>query len=112
MQSQSPEKLADTLNALAHKRRVLIFRTLQKDADTGRSFAHLAKSTGLCDSSLTHHLRVLERSGLVQRRKKGAISQYSLNTGEFRHEVQALLADCVNIPLTSAGQGPRLSVPA
>lgn len=112
MSHQSPDLLAETLNALAHKRRVLIFRSLHDDPQAGQSFAHLAQQTGLCDSSLTHHLRVMERSGIVKRQKAGATSHYSLSVDGLRVKIQKLLADCVEIPLQNAGRGPRLSIPA
>jgi ArsR family transcriptional regulator len=74
----SNETLALSFKALAHPRRVRIFRLLATTPEAGDSFLSLQKHTGLCESSLSHHIREMERSGLLLRRRKGVFARHVL----------------------------------
>ena len=60
------------MSALAHPRRVLIFDRLVDANPDGLTFEGLLRETGLSVSTLSHHLRPMVDSGLVERRRKGA----------------------------------------
>lgn len=77
------EKFALTFRALAHPRRAAIFRLLADDPTVGATYRSLQRASGICDASLIHHLRDMERSGLIRRRRKGAEVTYLLETAVF-----------------------------
>lgn len=77
------DTFARHFKALSHPRRVRIFRLLAERPETGNSFSALQQATRLCDSSLSHHLREMERSGLVRRRRRGTFVAFTLETGPF-----------------------------
>ncbi len=88
------DPLARICDSLAHDRRVHIFRILHSRPETGRSFAHLADATGLAPSSLVHHLRAMERYGLIFRRTKGASTEYCLRLDPLKSVFADLLRTC------------------
>jgi ArsR family transcriptional regulator len=70
--------------ALGHERRLRILQTLSSDPSSGRTLGRLEVSTRLARASLLHHLRQLERAGLVRRRKRGAETEYSSDLSPVR----------------------------
>ena len=79
----SNETLARNFKALAHPRRAMIFRLLAKHPETGDSLDRLERATRLQYSSLVHHLREMERCGLMRRHRRGSEVAYRLVPGEF-----------------------------
>lgn len=77
------DALARNFKALSHPRRAMIFRLLARRPETGDSFDRLAQATRLQPSSLVHHLREMERCGIVRRRRRGLEVAYRLATGEL-----------------------------
>ena len=77
------EALARNFKALSHPRRALIFRLLAKRPEAGDSFDRLKEATRLKRSSLIHHLREMERCGLIRRRRRGQEVAYRLVPGEL-----------------------------
>lgn len=67
----SDQTVAIAFTALAHPRRVRLFRLLAEHPELGRSVTELQQATGYKDAPLLHHLRVLERAGLITRRRTG-----------------------------------------
>lgn len=79
MSHQDSAAIAATAFALGHKRRIDIFRLLHERPETGATLGALEIASGLARGSLIHHLRTLERSGLVRRRTKGSATEYRAN---------------------------------
>lgn len=75
--------LARNFKALAHPRRMLIFQLLASQPEAGDSLDRLRQATRLRYSSLVHHLREMERCGLVRRRRRGPEVAYRLVTDEL-----------------------------
>jgi ArsR family transcriptional regulator, arsenate/arsenite/antimonite-responsive transcriptional repressor len=75
--------LARTFKALAHPRRAMFFRLLVLRPETGASLETLVAASGLPWSSAVHHLREMERCGVLSRRRKGRYMVYSLTPGEL-----------------------------
>ena len=87
------EKRSLHYKALAHPRRARIFRLLFENSHTGFSFLTLQAATRLRPSSLAHHIREMERCGLVRRQRKGnrvSVSLTPLSLAEASYEVFAL----------------------
>ena len=74
----SDQTIATAFNALAHPRRVFLFRLLVEHPELGRSVTELQRATGFKDAPLLHHLRVLERAGLIRRRRTGSTVTHAL----------------------------------
>jgi DNA-binding transcriptional ArsR family regulator len=87
--------LARAFRAIAHPRRAGIFRLLLDRPETGQSFQKLQHATGLCDSSLVHHLREMERCGLIRRRRKGVFVTYLLSLADFQKTVAETASLCL-----------------
>ncbi|MEC7763493.1 MAG: helix-turn-helix domain-containing protein [Pseudomonadota bacterium] len=77
------DKIALIFNALAHPRRARIFRLLVDDSRNGQTYATLRAATGLSNAALIHHVRVMEASGLIRRKRRGAEVSYLLDSAEF-----------------------------
>ena len=83
--------LALHFKALAHPRRVRLFRLLAERPEVGRSFQALQGETGLCDSSLSHHLWEMERCGVIRRRRRGTFMTFTLQTAGLAGSAKAML---------------------
>lgn len=66
MPHDTPDVAAN--NAFSHPRRLRLLRLLALAPEDGMRLAQLQAATGYAEAPLGHHLRVLERSGLVTRR--------------------------------------------
>jgi len=77
------DTLSRNFKALSHPRRSMIFRLLAKRPAAGDSFDRLKQATRLHRSSLIHHLREMERCGLIRRHRRGAEVAYRLTPAEL-----------------------------
>jgi DNA-binding transcriptional ArsR family regulator len=94
-----PAKIARSCKALAHTRRVLLFEALAREPGLGQSYRALQKALKMPENSLVHHLDVMERGGLVHRRRDGS-------------EVHVLLTpNALLQTLVAAGLTARQAVP-
>lgn len=75
--------LSRNFKALAHPRRAMIFRILSLRPEQGSSLDSLLGATRLSPSSLVHHLREMERCGLLARHRRGVNVVYAVRPGEF-----------------------------
>lgn len=85
------EVLARNFKALAHPRRAMIFQLLARQPDAGDSLDRLRQATRLRLSSLVHHLREMERCGLIRRRRHGGEVAYRIVTGELNAALGAAI---------------------
>jgi len=63
------------LNALAQEHRLNIFRLLVQAGEAGMAVGELAKATGLPGATLTNHLHILRRAGMVSDERQGRVIQ-------------------------------------
>lgn len=82
------EKLALSFKALSHPRRAMIFRLLAERPEAGKSLDRLLHATGLRYSSLVHHVREMERCGLIRRQRRGPEVAYLLTPGELTRALE------------------------
>ncbi|MEM7241877.1 MAG: winged helix-turn-helix domain-containing protein [Pseudomonadota bacterium] len=76
------EQISIAFNALAHPRRVRIFRALQRFGIL--SFEDIAAITKIPAPSLTHHIRVLKRAGFVLSKPRGSYTDFRLDQAQFQ----------------------------
>lgn len=94
MTKHEDRHLARAFRALSHPRRAALFRLLAEHPCAGASYRQLQVSSRLCTSSLTHHIREMERCGLIRRRRKGGTVAYLLepaSLGTALSETERLL---------------------
>ncbi len=94
MISNNDVKIARRFNALSHPRRARIFRLLSEYPAAGQSFGRLVQETGFAASALIHHLREMERCGLIRRKRKGVEVSYFLTTAPLAQTISAVLGQC------------------
>ena len=97
MQSAADEA-SELLKALANRHRLLILCQL---VDRERSVGELAEFLGIRDSTVSQHLALLRRDGLVAARREGQTIWYSISSAPAR----ALLQTLYRIYCTPAPRG-------
>ncbi|MBY9019556.1 MAG: winged helix-turn-helix transcriptional regulator [Candidatus Lokiarchaeota archaeon] len=86
------EKFTDDLSiffsALANKKRVMIINILKKK---DRCVCEIEAVLDESQSSVSHHLRILEKSGLIRGVKKGKFTHYEIIEEKMKHFVNLLI---------------------
>ena len=80
--------------ALSQETRLNIVRLLVREGPQGLTAGVLAERLGAPPSTLSFHLKELEREQLVQARREGRRIHYSADYAGLRGLVDFLLADC------------------
>ncbi len=87
-------EIALRFKALSHPRRALIFRLMTENPEICQSYSQLQVATRLSPSSLVHHLREMERCGLIRRQRKGVYVTYFLTTNTLADANRNVLGLC------------------
>lgn len=64
-------RAASTFAALGSEQRLAVLRTLVRAGPDGLTIGALGERTGVTGSTLTHHMKILAASGLVQQVRDG-----------------------------------------
>lgn len=84
------EEVCETLKAMAHPIRLQMLIGLVKDeCNVGK----IQKKLGLPQSTVSQHLAILRRNGLVQARREGVKVCYRVSDPRVRGLVETLLRD-------------------
>lgn len=70
-------KTVDALSALAHEHRLSIFRLLVEAGPEGKAAGDIAEALDMAPSSLSFHLTLLNRAGLIYQRRESRSLIYS-----------------------------------
>jgi DNA-binding transcriptional ArsR family regulator len=84
----------DVLDALAHGRRLELFRLLVRVGPEGLPAGELGQRAGLPPASRNFHLTRLETAGLVVKRRDGRKILYAADFGRVRELATFLVAEC------------------
>jgi DNA-binding transcriptional ArsR family regulator len=84
----------NALGALSQETRLDAFRLLVKLAPDGLPAGEIAERLGVVQNTMSAHLGVLARSGLIQSRRKGRIVEYAVDYEAVRGFLAFLLQDC------------------
>lgn len=79
------EALADALKAVADPMRVKILHRLASAAPEGVCVCDLTAPLGLAQPSVSYHLQILRKAGLVDRRQERNFAYYSVRPGALDH---------------------------
>jgi len=82
------------LNALAQEHRLNIFRLLVQAGEAGMALGELAKATGLPGATLTNHLHILRRAGMVSDERQGRVIQCRANYKQMNALLGFLTENC------------------
>jgi len=77
--------LAEALKAVAEPMRIKILHRLASAAPHGVCVCDLTAPLGLAQPSVSYHLRILRRAGLVDRRQERTFAYYSVRPGALDH---------------------------
>jgi DNA-binding transcriptional ArsR family regulator len=86
--------ISRTFNALAHKRRVILFELLLNHPKKSLAFGQLQQLSKIPEAPLAHHLRVLEKGGLIRRKVKGRYTYFKLYLSHFRTTLELVENHC------------------
>ena len=84
----------DAFSALAHETRLTVFRLLIKEGDQGLSAGIIAQQLKVQPSTLTAHLHILRRSGLIQSTRQKQKILYSADISGTRDLLRFLTQEC------------------
>lgn len=84
----------DALGALAHERRLAIYRLLVQRGPEGLPAGTIGDRVGLVPSSLTFHLQNLQRAGLITQRRESRQLYYAADFPVMSDLVGYLTENC------------------
>jgi ArsR family transcriptional regulator len=87
-------KAISALNALGQESRLRVFRLLIKRHPRGMAAGDIAKKVDVPTNTLSSHLAVLSRAGLVISQKQGRSVIYAVNLDGTRKLLAFLFEDC------------------
>jgi DNA-binding transcriptional ArsR family regulator len=82
------------LNALAQEHRLNLYRLLVQAGDEGMAVGELAEATGLPGATLTNHLHILRRAGMVSDERQGRVIQCRANYAQMNALLGFLTENC------------------
>jgi ArsR family transcriptional regulator len=82
------------LNALAQEHRLTLFRLLVQAGEEGMAVGELAAATGLAGATLTNHLHILRRAGMVSDERRGRVIQCRANYTQMNELLGFLTDNC------------------
>ncbi len=83
-----------TLSALSQETRLETFRLLVKTAPDGLPAGEIGKKLGVVQNTMSAHLSVLERCGLITSRRLGRSIEYTADFTHIRALLLFLMQDC------------------
>lgn len=88
------KRVIGVLSALAQHTRLRVFRTLVKSEPEGLAAGELARQSGAPHNTMSTHLAVLSRAGLVTPERHSRHIIYRADLSIFREAMLYLLKDC------------------
>ena len=82
------------LAALAHQHRLAIFRRLVAEGPSGLAAGEIAKRVGIAPTSLSFHMKELDRAGLMRSWRDGRFIRYSVDIEGMRQLLSFLTEEC------------------
>jgi ArsR family transcriptional regulator, arsenate/arsenite/antimonite-responsive transcriptional repressor len=88
------EQAIEALSALAHATRLKVFRLLVGHGAGGLPAGEIAKKVGVPATTMSTHLGILSRAGVIVARRESRIIYYALHIAGTRELFKHLLDDC------------------
>jgi ArsR family transcriptional regulator len=80
LSADDAEHLAACLKALADPARLRLLSLIQSQPGSEACVCHLTEPLGLAQPTVSHHLKVLLRAGLVEREQRGSWAYFRVNS--------------------------------
>jgi ArsR family transcriptional regulator, arsenate/arsenite/antimonite-responsive transcriptional repressor len=98
------------LAALAHEHRLAIFRRLVAVGPSGLNAGEIARRAGIGATSVSFHMKELDRAGLVRSWRDGRFVRYAVHIEGMRQLLSFLTEECCDgdPELCGAGLTPAL----
>jgi DNA-binding transcriptional ArsR family regulator len=87
-------KALEALAALAHETRLEVFRLLVQAGREGLPAGEIASELGVVQNTMSTHLSVLSRAGLVRKERNGRVIRCSADFEGMQALMAYLLRDC------------------
>jgi ArsR family transcriptional regulator, arsenate/arsenite/antimonite-responsive transcriptional repressor len=84
------KQMAALFDALGHYRRVIIYRALKRAGSKGVSVGMLSQSTGIGETNLAHHLRMMKKGKIIRSNTVGRFTFLVLNQDELANMFEAI----------------------
>lgn len=84
----------DALAALAQESRLAVFRLLVKAGQEGLAAGEIAGRLGIVQNTLSSHLGILSRAGLIRASREGRSIRYFADFQGMRDLLAFLMEDC------------------
>lgn len=84
----------DVFSALAQSTRISVFRLLVKVGPAGLPALEISRRLGIVPSTLSGHLAILKRSGILTATRHQREIHYAANLAEVNALIGFLLSDC------------------
>ena len=94
MEDMASARAVEALSALAHGHRLAVFRLLVKAGPDGMPAGDVARDIGALPNTLSTHLAILNRAGLIRSRREGRSVIYTTDYDGMRGLLGFLVADC------------------
>ena len=104
------ETAINAFAALAQESRMAIYRLLVKEEPHGLSVGEVSRRLDIVPSTLSGHLSVLRRSGLVKATRHSTEIHYSANLDAIGNLVRFMLEDCCDGKVENRGKAPSTRV--
>lgn len=95
------------MSALAQRTRLDVFRLLVDAAPCGMAAGQLAAATGTAPNTMSAHLAILSRAGVVRSERTGRTVTYRAETGSVREVARFLTNECARDERSEAGGWPK-----
>jgi DNA-binding transcriptional ArsR family regulator len=89
-----PQQAVRALGALAQAHRLAIFRLLVRAGPSGLTAGELAAAAGIGATSLSFHMKELERAGLVRSWRQGRFVRSAAHLDGIRSLIAFVVEDC------------------
>jgi DNA-binding transcriptional ArsR family regulator len=86
--------IIESLAAIAHATRLKVFRLLVQAGPEGLASGEIARRLAIPATTMSTHLAVLARSGLIASRRDSRLIYYALAPQAVRALFDALVSDC------------------
>ena len=90
------EKALSALSALGQPTRLQIFRLLMRHEPDGLQAKAISEAVNMAHNTLSTHLAILARAGLVTGERQGRLIIYRANIQGLRSLISFLVMDCCN----------------
>lgn len=85
---------SEALSALGHENRLRVFRLLMRHGLAGLSAGSISDALGVAPNTLSAHLTVLVRAGLITSRRQGRLVIYAVDFDGTKELLAFLMEDC------------------